>query len=432
MKNIFDKIKKDLFASDFRKNVLTLLSATVISQALPIITSPLYLRIYKPEELGLYALFLSICGFIFPLATGSYDSAIMLPKDDKDSLNIMILVIMINFIVCIIFFLTFIFWGNYLLNLLKIEKLKNWLFIIPIILVLTVINQCFNYWYNRKKKYKIISTGKIMTSVIVVFLGLFLGLLGFREKGLIFSYIVGQISVFILFFFKFEDCGILKINELKIKNVLEQAKIYQNFPKYTLPQSFIDSVRENGIIFIISRFFGTAEIGFYSYALKVIKTPLNLIGSSISQVFYQHATSLKNNNINIWPLIKNTIKHLSFIAFPILLSILFFGPAIFSWIFGKNWLQAGIYSQIIISGVVILFIASSISTIPQIFGRQKTFMLMSIFYSIIIITGFYLFAVLLNNMKYSLGYLVTLNLIYGIIFLFWIKILCNKQEMVKK
>ena len=74
--------------SEFYKNVLTLMSGTLIAQALPFFTSPILSRIYSPENFGVYGLFTSIVGVTAVLATGRYELAIMLPKKETDARTI--------------------------------------------------------------------------------------------------------------------------------------------------------------------------------------------------------------------------------------------------------------------------------------------------------------------------------------------------------
>lgn len=50
--------------SEFSKNVLTLITGTTIAQAIPIAISPILTRIYTPEDFGVFALFVSLVGFI--------------------------------------------------------------------------------------------------------------------------------------------------------------------------------------------------------------------------------------------------------------------------------------------------------------------------------------------------------------------------------
>ena len=74
--------------SEFSRNILTLMTGTTISQAIPISISPILTRIYTPEDFGVFALFLAITTIIGSFSNGRYELAIMLPENDEDAINI--------------------------------------------------------------------------------------------------------------------------------------------------------------------------------------------------------------------------------------------------------------------------------------------------------------------------------------------------------
>lgn len=69
--------------SEFSRNVLTLMTGTTITQAIPIAISPILTRIYTPEDFGIFALYMSVVSIVSVVATGCYELAIMLPKKDE-------------------------------------------------------------------------------------------------------------------------------------------------------------------------------------------------------------------------------------------------------------------------------------------------------------------------------------------------------------
>ena len=73
--------------SEFTKNIVTLMTGTAIAQAIPIAISPILTRIYKPEDFGVFALFLAISSILATVVNGRYELAIMLPKKDEDAIN---------------------------------------------------------------------------------------------------------------------------------------------------------------------------------------------------------------------------------------------------------------------------------------------------------------------------------------------------------
>ena len=85
--------------SNFITNVLKLVSGSVTSQILAILLVPLITRIYSPDDMGVFQLFLAVSGILVIFSTFSYQFAIMLPKTEEDSVNIVFLsLILVTFI----------------------------------------------------------------------------------------------------------------------------------------------------------------------------------------------------------------------------------------------------------------------------------------------------------------------------------------------
>lgn len=74
---MFNRLKPK---SEFNKNIFTLLSGTIIAQAIPIAISPILTRIYTPDDFGVFALFLAISSVFGSISTAKYELAIALPK----------------------------------------------------------------------------------------------------------------------------------------------------------------------------------------------------------------------------------------------------------------------------------------------------------------------------------------------------------------
>jgi O-antigen/teichoic acid export membrane protein len=89
---------KKLGRSEFAKQVATLLSGSALAQLLPFIAEPFITRLYSAEELGIITLFTSVAVMFSIVATGRYEFAIMLPKADKESINLMAVSILFTFL----------------------------------------------------------------------------------------------------------------------------------------------------------------------------------------------------------------------------------------------------------------------------------------------------------------------------------------------
>jgi O-antigen/teichoic acid export membrane protein len=96
-----------------------------------------------------------------------------------------------------------------------------------------------------------------------------------------------------------------------------------------------------------------------------------LIGVSLSQVFYNQAIKLYNDNQRMLPLLKKTIGMLLVISIMPFTILYLFGEPIFAWIFGANWADAGSYSETMSFWLMVSFVISPISALPMILKKQK-------------------------------------------------------------
>lgn len=77
--------------SNFIGNVLKLVSGSVAAQILGILLVPIVTRIYSPDDMGVFQLFVAVSGILVIFSTFSYQFAIMLPKSEEDSANVFFL-----------------------------------------------------------------------------------------------------------------------------------------------------------------------------------------------------------------------------------------------------------------------------------------------------------------------------------------------------
>lgn len=82
-----------LLQSNYLKNITTLMVGTTIAQLVPILISPLLTRLYSPDNFGQVALIMSISSILTVFATCRYEMAIILPKETKDALSLVMLIL---------------------------------------------------------------------------------------------------------------------------------------------------------------------------------------------------------------------------------------------------------------------------------------------------------------------------------------------------
>lgn len=421
---------RDFYQSHpFLRDILTLMVGTMISQLIPIIISPLLTRIYRPEDFGLFALYVAVTQMIAVIATARYELAIMIPEKEEDAHNLLVLSILITVIITLASF--FIVWSfnSFICRLVGNTQLSKWLYFVPLSILFLGIFQALNYWFNRHKNYRIISFSKIMQAVVNAITNLGLGIWRRGTFGLIVGLILGQLTAAGMLSRKYYQ---LNSNEWRVvsrENIKRQAKLYSDFPKINSLHAFIDILQLSVVVFIISVFFESTIVGFYALTLRVLKTPLNFIGKAVAQVFYQRATESYNKGYNLRKLVKKTIIRLAIISLPFFLILFFFAPAIFSLVFGKEWVEAGHYTQILTPWLLLTFIYSPVSQIPLIVNKQRIYLVLGFVYNLLIILIFFYAGYFQKNIYLGMYLLTGVMSVFLIILIIWlVKISKSKSK----
>lgn len=406
-------MKRFLPKSEFGRNVLTLMTGTTIAQAIPIAISPILTRIYTPEDLGIFALYMSIASIISVIATGRYELAIMLPKKDDDAINVVVLSILISFFVSLLSLIIVFVFNAQITNLLGNPEIASWLYFIPVSVLLTGLYQSFNYWSNRKKQYKRLATSRVLQSGITATTNLGMGFGGLGSSGLIFGSVLGQgIATMILgkIIWKEDKNRLESIKRLKI---FAMTKRYVKFPKFDILAS-LSNVSSHQITHILfNTFFNSSIAGYYYFTQRILGLPITFIASAIADVFRQSATMEYRLHGNAKQIYISTFKKLFILSFFPSLLLYFFAIDIFIFVFGETWKIAGEYAKILSPMLFLRFISSPLSFMLYIGEKQHINLLGNGFFLFLTILSFYfsrnaLETIYLLSFSYSFIYIAYL------------------------
>lgn len=367
---------KNLFKSEFARNVLTLMTGTVLAQAIPIAISPILTRIYTPEDFGVLSLFIAITAITGVIANAKYEQAIVLPEFEKEAINLLYLGLLISTVVSVILLVCIFFLEDEIVYSLKEEKIRDWLYFIPLSTFLIGLYNMFNYYNIREKKFENVSKALVFKSTGLSISQL---ALSFVKQGA-FGLIIGQVLSFF--------CG----NMVLIKNVKKKFATYKfefrslkplslkykKFPLYSMPSVFLNSVNLNMINFLITTFYTIEILGFYSLTQRIIGIPSRVLGSSFGQVYFQKATEEFQKTGKTLNTFKKTLKKLVLIGIPIFTLLFFISEPLFELIFGLEWRVAGYYSKLLTPLAFSRFISSALSTTMTIHMKQQLGLLINI------------------------------------------------------
>jgi len=413
--------------SEFLKNVFTIFSGNVIAQAIPFLIEPVIARIYSPEDFAVLSVYLSVANLFSIIATGRYELAVMLPKEDRKAVNVIGLSVAISLAVSMLSFLIVWLFNSQICNILENQDVSSYLYLVPLSVLSVGWYQTFNYWNSRKKRFKNVTYSKTTQSVVYSGSAVGLGTAGMIPSGLILSQIIGQFfGLFpLLFSFLKKDKNMLK--EVSKEEMKAVATEYQDFPKINSLHAFCDVLRNSGAVFLLSHYYSQAQVGQHSRTIRLLFGPLSIIASAVGQVFYQRAADCHQNGGNLRQLVVKVVLALTGISVPMFLIVMFFGPDLFSWFLGENWRQAGEFGRLLAPWVFLNFITTPVSQIPIIVNRQKTAFLISVightlFLAAIAVGG------ICHNINLGFILVSASQLAFLGFMLFWIIKICNSKN----
>ena len=366
---------RNIWENDFFKNVATLISGTTFAQAFSIVIYIFLSRIYTQEDFGVFGLYMNILNITIIFSTAKYELAILLPKSDRESVNLLGLSGIISVVVSLLLLLIVIPFNGIISSWLGNDEISRWLYFIPLSTLLVGLFTSFRNYSNREKRYKLIAGANIGQSLSNSLMKLVLGLLIAGATGLIFGVIFGQLIGFLVFIaiqFRFNrhKAGWLKLSEMR-----RLGKQYILFPKYNMWQGVINNFSGAFPVFIFSSFFSTATAGIYTFGYMILYRPVSLVASAFYQVMFQrfvekqHQEASILNEVNLF--IKRTFQVL---IIPFIL-MGFFAPQVFGFIFGSDWMEAGRYAQILLPWIFMVSLVMPLSFIPDLYKKQRVAMI---------------------------------------------------------
>jgi O-antigen/teichoic acid export membrane protein len=405
--------------SNFIGNVLKLVSGSVASQILGILLVPLITRIYSPDDMGVFQLFVAVSGILVIFSTFSYQFAIMLPKTEEDSANIFILSsILVTFISLLIAVAVIIFPEEieYIIEyIFHTPGSSKYLIYLPVIVFFNGLFFVQNYWLSRKLRFGVIAGSRVLNTLSTKVLQL-IPFWSVSPLGLIAGYALGYgLADLVMLKGVREDLKVFR--KVSVKKIKEMAIEYKNFPLFSSWSMLANTISPQVPTFLLAYFYSTSVVGYFSLANQVVNMPMGLIGTAIQQVFFQKISEVKNGNENgdMKTIVSEVYKKLILVGiFPMIL-LLILGEEIFTFAFGKSWYISGTYVKILVPWIFLVFLASPISTLYSVFEKQKVWFTYSMALLISRFVALAIGGVYAKSPEFSLG----LFSLTGAIFSLW-------------
>lgn len=354
-------------SSSFIKAIMTLMSGSIIAQAVTLLLSPLLSRLFTPAELGVYTVLQSCVSMFSAILSWRYDMVIVTEQNEKHVNSLVVLATGL----CIISSVLVTGGCGIYLTIKQVKGLNVWVgccFILISSLMTGMINILTAY-NNKLREYKVISTTYVIRTTIQNSLMVLSGLVKSGANGLLFSSALGLI------------CGVnkqwqsLRKNMTQLKHVNWQdlfrvACIHKKQALVLAPAIFMNGFFYSGLNLLVEGLYGTQALGLFSYSNRILVLPIVLISANISRVFMEYAAKEWNEHGSFKKTYFQTLLLISAVAIPIWIILKCASPWLFEFVFGSLWREAGVYVQLLVTMFMLRLIAGCVNGAAVIAGKQ--------------------------------------------------------------
>ena len=365
------KIATPKSRSTFASDVLKLVSGSASAQVLTILTAPLIARLFAPAAFGVAAVFVSITGVISAVVGMRYELSIVLPKDDGDAANAMAVSLSFMALTSALTGLLLVFVGNQLLHWLHAPELHNYLWLVPVMVMLNGVFAALSYWNTRKKHFGRQTIAQVAGASFFVLAQITAGLSGHRSGGII---IIATILAILLNTAllgsqtAWESWRMFAEN-VRPRRMWQTLKRYRNFPKFSTASALLSNIGWQIPTFVLSAYFSATVVGHYALGNKVLRIPVSLVGANIATVFFQHASEVRHQGTLRKSMDKMFRYLIAIFLFPSLMLCLI-GKDLCLVAFGSRWAEAGLYIEIMSTYVLFWFMAVPMGNVLNVLEKQ--------------------------------------------------------------
>jgi O-antigen/teichoic acid export membrane protein len=401
----------------FWKHVLTVLGGALGAQAMPLLAAPLITRMCGPAELGAFAVWLAVVSVAATAATLRLETAMILDHEAEQQQVGFSVVFYTASVTAIL-----VSCGALLAHAFGLPALgqQSWtaLALIGVGTWLAAYTQTTLAYATSHKAFGKAARAKVWGAATIALSQLLLLWLGAGGAGLLAGQLIG-LGIGLL-------SAMLLLHPPRPRLALQldgAARAYlvrhQKFWRFSLPSNLLNALVAQLPLFLIGMRFGAVAAGLYALTQRVYAAPISLLAASVLEVFKRESVHEFQTVGNCQQAYLYTFRALAMLGLGPALLLLLFSPQLFAAVFGEAWRPAGELAQILAPLCFLNFVASPLSYVFFVAGKQKADLIWQIALFCMTVCAFAFpdslrMCVLYYTIGYSLLYLVYLHMSYQI------------------
>lgn len=355
----------------FLADTLALGGATGLGQLLLVASAPLLSRLYTPEEVASYGLFLALLMFAATAANLKYELAIPGPLGERQALSITVAATIACIPVALATALaaaTTARAGAFGLAAADAPLMA----LVGPALAVTGAFTALRYWHVRQQRFTLVGRAMLAQSTGRAVVPVAFGALGFGWSGLVAGEIAGRaIGLWWLASAARSDVRVLGGLPGRAE-VATTAREQRRYPTVVMPASMLDALAAFLPLPVFVAAFGPAAGGQLALVQRLLSVPASLVATSVGDVLHARAgAAVAGGHTTADVLVDGVIRRLSLIAAAVYLPVLGLATVAFQPVFGAQWDRAGGFAALLAPMVAAWTVASPLTRVFLIRDRLR-------------------------------------------------------------
>lgn len=348
-----------------------MLGGNVLAQVIALAAYFILMRIFSPDDYGLYNIFYSYIEVLIILSTLKYELAVVVADDDREANDLAGLTLRINTLVSLLLLtIVLVLWltgmlpGNF-------AQLGWMVLLIPPMVFFCGTSRVYGALFNRMHCYRSIAVNETVNAGTGALLKIALGLLGMLQAGMPVGTVAGRAIANITYRLKLRQLGRTPSFHGDRTAAFSVMRKHRNFPFFVASKDFINSLSYNLPFLWLALYFDRAEVGLFALALTFTFRPANLLNTAIEKVYYARTAEGVRLGEPVGRMISRMLLVVNAIALPVCILAWFVAEPVFSFCFGGRWAGCGIYVRALLPWIFLSLSATPLTFISNVFSSQR-------------------------------------------------------------
>lgn len=295
-------------------------------------------RILDPKDFGIMAIASMIVYYADNLTSFGFSNALIQKKELSDA--DVDTTFTVNFIISLTLCLICVFFSSSIAHLFKVPEAQSVIAVFSLIFLLTTFFDIPITLLKKQINFKYSETFKMARALLQSFIAVILALLGLKVWALVYGQLIGLfvVAVAIVFVTKWHP---------RFRFHLSNFKGLVHFGAWDFFRNQIGYLGKYGPQFIVSRYVGVTELGFFEKAISTTGMAVDQVSMNMNNVMFSAFSSIQDDQKAIAQTLQHYLVVRTAIGFPVVTGLALIAPYFVPIVLGTKWSPIIIPMQII-------------------------------------------------------------------------------------